>query len=432
MIQVWRLMPYDNAMIFIASLAIFLLLICSALLSGSETGMTGASTAKLSQRENDPRARRALDLQEHPERWISALLIGNNLVNILSSALATYVFILLFGDWGVIFATALMTALVVIFAEVLPKSFALRQPEAVALAAARPLDTLSRALGPLISLVQGGVQWTLNTLMPSNQTQESDEEELRGAIDLHGRDSDQDNVEESSMLASILDLDDMTLQDIWTHRSDMIAVDRTMDMASLVQRVLDASFTRLPVYDGTRDHIIGLIHAKNLLRAIQKSGGDLGALELDKIMSKPWFVLETTSLLDQLRAFRSRREHFAFIIDEYGSMQGIVTLEDILEQIVGDIDDEYDVPDSALIKNTDGSYDIDGDTGLRTLNRQLKTTFSDEKASTLAGYLLYETQEIPAEGQTYVFDHMSFKILERKGLQITKIRISPAAGSKAS
>ncbi len=410
-------------MIIAASLAIFVLLICSALLSGSETGMTGASTAKLSQRENDPRARRALALQEHPERWISALLIGNNLVNILSSALATYVFILLFGDWGVIFATALMTALVVVFAEVLPKSFALRQPEAVALAAAKPLDVLARALGPPVSLIQGTVQWLLNAVLPQRPAAESDEEELRGAINLHGRDLDADHVEESSMLASILDLDDMTLQDIWTHRSDMIAVDQAMDMATLVQTVLDASFTRLPVYDGTPDHIVGLIHAKNLLRAIQKAGGDLAILELDKIMSKPWFVLETTTLLDQLRAFRSRREHFAFIIDEYGSMQGIVTLEDILEYIVGDIDDEYDVPDSALIKNADGSYDIDGDTSLRTLNRQLKTNFSDERASTLAGYLLYETHEIPTEGQTYVFDQMSFDILERRGLQITKIRV---------
>ena len=410
-------------MILFATLAILFLLICSALLSGSETGMTGASTAKLSQREGDRRARRALSLQEHPERWISALLIGNNLVNILASALATFVFLELFGDVGVVYATALMTALVVIFAEVLPKSFALRRPEAVALAAARPLDVLARALGPLVSLIQAAVQLILNAVLPRTTDEESDEEELRGAIDLHGRDSDEDNVEESSMLASILDLDDMTLEDVWTHRSDMVAVDRAMSMEELVQAVLDAAYTRLPVYDETPDHIVGLIHAKNLLRALQKAGGDVTGLELDKIMSKPWFVLETTSLLDQLRAFRSRREHFAFIIDEYGSMQGIVTLEDILEQIVGDIDDEYDVPDSALIKNADGSYDIDGETSLRTLNRQLRTSFSDDQASTLAGYLLYETQEIPTVGQTYAFDDMGFEILERDGQQITKVRV---------
>lgn len=387
--------------------------------------MTGASTAKLSQRENDPRAKRALKLQDQPERWISALLIGNNLVNILASALATSLFIAWLGDWGVVVATALMTALVVVFAEVLPKSFALRRPEAVALSASRAIDILSTALGPLVSLIQATVQLILRWVLRSPIIEDSDEEELRGAIDLHGRASDEDHAEESSMLASILDLDDMSIEDILTHRSDVVALDKDQPLQDLVDQVLAANFTRLPVYEDSPDHIIGLIHAKNLLRALQKARGNVIALDLDKVMSKPWFVLETTTLLDQLRAFRTRREHFAFVIDEYGSMQGIVTLEDILEQIVGDIDDEYDVPDSALIKNPDGSYDIDGDTSLRTLNRQLRTNLSDEQASTLAGYLLYETQDIPTVGQTYVFEDMGFEILERDGLQLTKIRLRP-------
>ncbi len=405
---------------------ILALLVCSALLSGSETGMTGASTAKLSQREQDPRARRALALQNEPERWISALLIGNNLVNILASSLATALLIQLSPTWGVVIASTAMTALVVVFAEVLPKSFALRRPETVALAAAGPLHILSTVLSPLVHLIQATVQMILRLFVRTNAAdEESDEEELRGAIDLYGRTPDEDNAIESTMLASILDLDDMSLEDIITHRSDLVAVDRAAPMAELVDQVLAASFTRLPVYEGSPDHIVGLIHAKNLLRAIQKAEGDLSKLDLDKIMSKPWFVLETTTLLDQLRAFRSRREHFAFVIDEYGTVQGIITLEDILEEIVGDIDDEYDVPDTALIKNADGSYDIDGDTSLRALNRQLKTSLSDDQASTLAGYLLYETQDIPEVGQRYVFEDMGFEILERDGLQLTKIRLRP-------
>ena len=406
-------------------IAIFCLLILSALLSGSETGMTGASTAKLSQREEDVRARRALDLQKQPERWISALLIGNNLVNILASALATSLFINLLGDWGVVLATAVMTALIVVFAEVLPKSFALRQPERVALAAAVPLNRLAHLLAPLVHIVQMTVQGLLRLVLPVQGQEGPDEEELRGAIDLHGRALGADHAEESSMLASILDLDDMTLETILTHRSDMVAIDGDLPIAEFVEQALAASFTRLPVYRDTPDYIVGLLHAKNLLRAIQKAGGDLTALDVDKILTKPWFVLETTSLLDQLRAFRTRREHFAFVIDEYGSVQGLVTLEDILEQIVGDIDDEYDVPDSALIKNTDGTYDIDGNTSLRALNRQLKTSFPDDQASTLAGYLLYETQEIPGVGQVYEFEGMGFEILERDGLQITKVRVRP-------
>ena len=307
----------------------------------------------------------------------------------------------------------------------LPKSFALRRPEFVALAAARPLDVLARVLGPLVNLIQMTVQMILRLVLRTPMETESDEEELRGAIDLHGRAEDGDHAEESTMLASILDLDDMTVEDILTHRSDMVAVDRDLPIPELVDSVLAASFTRLPVYEGTPDHIIGLIHAKNLLRALQKAGGDLQKLDLDKVLTKPWFVLESTTLLDQLRAFRTRRELFAFVIDEYGSVQGLVTLEDILEEIVGDIDDEYDVPDSALIKNADGSYDIDGETSVRTLNRQLKTNLSDDQASTLAGYLLYETQDIPAVGQTFVFGDMGFEILERDGLQITRVRLRP-------
>ena len=387
--------------------------------------MTGASTAKLSQREQDPRARRALALQNDPERWISALLIGNNLINILASSLATALLISLSERWGVVIASTVMTTLVVVFAEVLPKSFALSRPETVALVAAGPLHRLAILLAPLVRLVQATVQTILRLVVRTESSTESDEEELRGAIDLYGRTPDADNAIESTMLASILDLDDMALEDIITHRSDLVAVDRAAPMNHLVDQVLAASFTRLPVYEGSPDHIVGLIHAKNLLRAIQKAGGDLGQLDLNKIMSKPWFVLETTTLLDQLRAFRFRREHFAFVIDEYGTIQGIITLEDILEEIVGDIDDEYDVPDTALIKNADESYDIDGDTSLRTLNRQLKTNLCDDQASTLAGYLLYETQDIPEVGQTYVFENIGFEILERKGLQLTKIRLRP-------
>ena len=403
--------------------AIFLLLISSGLLSGSETGMTGASQAKLSQRETDPRVERVLKLQRDPDRWISALLIGNNLVNILASALATALFLELLGSWGVVAASAVMTTLVVIFSEVLPKSFALRRPETVALYAARPLDILARLLSPFVAVVQGIVRQILVFFLPKTDTAESDEEELRGAINLHGRAPDADHAVESSMLSSILDLDDMTVEDILTHRSDLVSLDRAEPLADLIPQVLDARFTRLPVYQGSPDHIIGLLHAKNLLRAIQKAGGDIGQINLDKILTKPWFVLETTSLLDQLRAFRARREHFAFVIDEYGSFQGIVTLEDILEEIVGDIDDEHDVPDRALTKNADGSYDIDGDTSLRDLDRQLGWSLDDDKASTLAGYLLYESQEIPKVGQTYVFDDRRFQILERVDLQVTKVRV---------
>ena len=412
-------------MIVFSLLIIFFLLICSALLSGSETGMTASSTAKLSQREDDPRARRALSLQKQPERWISALLIGNNLVNILASSLATALFLGWIGGSGVVVASTLMTILIVVFAEALPKSFALKRPETVALAVAKPLDLLSRILGPLVILVQMTVQLVMRLFLRGHETVTSDEEELRGAIDLHGRAPDKDHAEESSMLASILDLDDMAIEDILTHRSDMVGIDCNLPMETLVDQILAANFTRLPVYDRSPEHIVGLIHTKNLLRAWQKAGGKVENLELDKIMSKPWFVLESTTLLEQLRAFRTRREHFAFVIDEYGSIQGIITLEDILEEIVGDIDDEYDVPDTALIKNADGSYDVDGDTSLRALNRQLKTNLPDDQASTLAGYLLYETQDIPAVGQTYVFEDMGFEILERDGLQLTKIRLTP-------
>ncbi len=189
--------------------------------------------------------------------------------------------------------------------------------------------------------------------------------------------------------------------------------------------MLASSHTRLPIYEGEADNIIGVLHSKDLLRAVQASNSDIASLDIRQIASKPWFIPDTTSLFDQLHEFRERREHFSLVIDEYGALQGVVTLEDILEEIVGEIDDEHDAPVAGVRREADGSYLVQGSVTIRDLNREFEWKLPTEDYSTVAGLVLHEARRIPEVGQTYAFYGLSFEILRRQRNQITLLRIRP-------
>mgnify|MGYP002624016041 FL=1 len=416
--------------IFITLGAILSLLVFSAFFSGSETALTAASRPRLHNlaQTGNHRANTVNDLWHEKEHLIGALLLGNNLVNILASALATSVMIAWFGEAGVVYATLAMTALVLIFAEVLPKTYALQNADRTALAVAPIMRVVVTLLKPASLVIQMVVRAALSIFgieVRHALTAEASEEQLRGAIDLHQGEGEEER-HEREMLRSILDLGDVWVEEIMVHRKDVVAIDIDLPPARIVEEVLASPFTRLPLWREDPDNIVAVLHVKALLRAVQAAGNDLEKLDVMAIASPPWFIPETTDLLSQLQAFRSRHEHFAIVVDEYGEMLGIVTLEDILEEIVGDISDEHDEDIEGVQQQRDGSFIVDGKVTLRDLNRRFEWRLPDEEASTIAGLILHETRCIPDAGQVFTFHGFRFEILGRRRNQITSIRISPS------
>ena len=420
-------MEWDVA---VSILAILLLLVLSAFFSGSETSLTAASRPRMHTLDQQGNLRASLvnRLLDEKERLIGSILLGNNLVNILASALATGLFISWAGDAGVAYATLVMTLLVLIFAEVLPKTYAINNADRVALAVAPILRFFVALLSPVTLTIQAIVQTTLRIFGVSYDTSFSPvvhEEELRGAIDMHAEAGEEER-HEREMLRSILDLAEINVEEILTHRSNVVTIDVNQPPDKIVQEVLASPYTRLPLWRDDPDNIVGVLHVKALLRAVQAKQGKLDDLDVMAIANAPWFIPETTDLLSQLQAFRNRHEHFAIVVDEYGEVLGIVTLEDILEEIVGEIEDEHDIDVEGVKVMKDQSIVVDGDVTIRDLNRKFDWRLPDEEASTLAGLVLYEARRIPEVGQVFVFHGFQFEILGRQRNQITSIKITPA------
>ena len=411
--------------------AIVLLLLLSAFFSGSETALTSVSRARLHhlERRGNRRARLVNRLIADRERLIGAILLGNNTVNIFASALATSVLIGLFGEAGVAYATIGMTLLVLIFAEVLPKTYALRNADRIALAVAPVMRLMVIVLSPVTLAVQAVVRLTLRLLgvkAAAGDHALSAEQELRGAIDLHAREGAMVK-QERDMLGSILDLEDVEVSEIMVHRKGMTVINADELPSRIIERVIASPYTRIPLWRDDPDNIIGVLHSKDLLRLVHGHKGDIDELNLVTSALAPWFIPDSTTLLLQLQAFRRRRAHFALVVDEYGALMGMVTLEDILEEIVGDIADEHDVAFSGVRNNADGSYTARGTVTVRDLNREFEWTLPDEEASTIAGLVIHEAQRIPEVGQSFVFHGFKFEVLTRQSNQITSLRLTPPA-----
>ena len=409
---------------------ILLLIIASAFFSSSETALTAASDARMRQLANkgNKRAKLVEKLRSNREGLIGAILIGNNAVNVVASALATSLAISLFDDAGLFWATITMTVVLVIFAEVMPKTYAFTYSDRYALAIAPAVRVVVLVLSPLSI----ALQFLATLLIRTKNDEDLDRgEELRGMIQLHGADGDADDRETQAMLSSVLDLNEISVEQIMTHRAGVNMVNADDDLDMILRKVLESPHTRHPVFSGNPDNIIGVLHVKDLLRAIgnvdgaekDSSGTNRDLVTVQNIATEPYFVPETTLLFDQLQSFRTRREHFAVVVDEYGDLQGIVTLEDILEEIVGDIDDEHDVDLVGLNAQADGSWIVDGAVTIRDLNRALGWSLPDEDAATIAGLVLFESRTIPSPGQEFRFHNIRFRILKRSGNRLTSLRL---------
>ena len=410
--------------------AVVILLAFSGFFSGSETALTAASRARMHalEKDGDKRAARVNRLLANQENLIGSILLGNNLVNILASSLATAVFIQWFGDAGVPAATALMTVLVLVFAEVLPKTYAISNSDTMAMAVSRPILFLVKSFAWIVNIIQFIVKITLRLFgVRADEGMVSAEEEIRGAIDLHHSEG---GVAEHDrhMLVGALDLKDLTVGDLMIHRKNISMIDADLPAREIVMRALSSPHTRLPLYRGRPDEVIGILHAKDLLRAIAPLRGELNQLDIDGLIRKPWFVPETLTVQEQLNDFLKKRNHFALVVDEYGALEGLITLEDILEEIVGDIRDEHDIPVQGVRPQPDGSVNVDGVVTIRDLNRAMNWNLPDEEAVTVAGLVIHEAQTIPEPGQRFSFHGYQFDVLRKSRNQITALRVKQDAG----
>jgi len=417
--------------------AILLLLLLSAFFNGSETALTAASRARMHalEQEGNSRARLVNRLLRQPESMIGAVLLGNTLVDVLAAALASGLGVIVFGPAGVAYATAVMTLLIVVFAAVLPKTYALAFADRVALFVAPIMRAVIAVLNPFTAAIRIIVRFILK-LTPSRRDDAANilaaHEEIRGTIELKTMGGAVPKGD-AAMLGGVLDLRSLQVLDIMVHRTKMQTIDIDDPPQKLVEEVLKSQYTRIPMWKDEPDNIVGVLHVKDLLVALARAGWDVANLDVKSLVAQPWFVPDTTSVADQLNEFLKRKAQLALVVDEYGEVQGLITLEDILEEIVGQIADEHDVQDAAIRVQADGSVNVDGTVAIRDLNRQMDWELPDEEATTIAGLVIHEAQTIPEPGQAFTFYGYRFEILRKSRNKITALRVRPigAAGRRS-
>ena len=423
---------FDSAL-WISAASIIGLLVLSAFFSGSETALTAASRGKLrAQADRGSKgAERALRLTEDSERLIGSVLLGNNVVNILAASLATALFTRMFGESGVALATLVMTLLVLIFAEVLPKTYAITNAEKTAARVSPVITVVIFLFSPIVGAVRIFVRGVLRLFGVQTDPDSkilSAREEIAGAITL-GHSEGAVEKEHRDRLLGALDLHERMVEEIMLHRSkiEMINADATPE--EILSQALQSPHTRLPVYRGETENIIGVIHAKDLLRAMDgltrgENAKGIENFRITDVAMKPYFVPDTTTLDEQMRQFLRRKTHFALVVDEYGALRGLITLEDILEEIVGEITDEFDVDEAPQLKpGPDGHFLIDGAMTIRDFNRATDWSLPDEEDNTVAGLVIHEAQTIPVIGQAFSFHGFRFEVVARENNRLTQIKI---------
>ena len=392
---------------------IFFLLIISGLLSGSETSITSVSKSKIHKLSNrgDVRAKKVLKLIEKKNDLVSSILIGNNIINILASVLATALLIKYYGDKGILYSTVVMSALIVIFSEVFPKNYALLRPDRFVLTMSGPLTIFSKLLLPFILFLRfiNFIIFKLMRVDTANKvTSKTAREDIRNIINMH-EDEGRLLKDESDMLNAILDLKEITVEKIMTHRKNIYSIN-IEETDTFFTKIAKSSFSRIPVWKDNPNNILGLVHAKNVLSNLDENG----ALDINKIkenLIKPWFIPETTKAKDQLNEFIKRKEKLAFIVDEYGELMGLISMEDIIEEIVGNIFDEKDFSTIGIRRLENNIFRIRGDVNIRDINRELDIAIPEGSSSTIAGYIIDQTESFPDVGQIFAYDGIIYEII---------------------
>ena len=428
-------MTVDPDIVAISGAIIFLLM-TGAFFSAAETALTATSRARMHKLESDGdrRAARVNALLRDREQLIGAVLVGNNIANTLATALASAMFLKIFGGTGaaIAVATAVMSVLVIIFSEVAPKTAAIARPDSIAMLVAPIMRWVVITLTPVTAVLRQMIRAGLSLigLNVADKSVFSATDELRGAVELHHEEGELDRGVRD-IFRGALDLDEIRVDEIMVHRKSIEMLDIDYPPATLIAKALKSGHTRMPLYRETTENIVGVLHAKDLLRAFWDAEGDASRIKISELARTPYFAPETTTLAEQLDNFKRRQEHFALVVDEYGSIMGLVTLEDIIEEIVGEIEDEHDSPVQGVRPQGDGSINVDGDVTIRDLNRAMDWTLPDIDAVTIAGLVIHEAQAIPDVGQTFSFHGFRFRILRRRRNQVTAVKVTPMENGAA-
>jgi len=416
--------------------AIVLLIALSAFFNGSETALTAASRARMHalEQEGHAGAKTVNKLLSTPEKMIGAVLLGNTLVDVLAAALASGLAVMLVGDVGVVYATVIMTLLIVIFAAVLPKTYALVSPDKVALFVAPIMRVVVIVLSPVTKLIEFIVRWILK-MTPSTRDDAANilaaHEEIRGTIDLQAKEGTVAR-HDAEMLGGVLDLRDLQVADIMIHRTKMETLNADDSPQAIVDEILRSQYTRVPIWRDEPENIVGVLHTKDILLALGRAAWDISKLDIMSFATAPWFVPDTTAVKHQLNAFLKKKAQMALVVDEYGEVQGLITLEDILEEIVGQIADEHDTHETHIRVQADGTVNVDGTVAIRDLNRHMGWDLPDDEATTMAGLVIHEAQTIPEPGQVFTFYGFRFEILRKTRNKIAAIRVKPVSEPAAA
>lgn len=406
-------------------LFIIFLIVISGTMSGSETALTAVSKPRIvsKAKQGSKRAVYVKDLINNKENIITSLLLSNNLVNIFASSLATVFLYDIFGVTGVLYATILMTTLIVIFAEVLPKIYSINRPNRTALFIAPVIYYLNKLLSPLVYIINLVSKIFLKNIIikSENTLDEESEEELKGMIDLY-QTSNPDSIHEKEMLQSILNLNDTTVEEVFTHRKNIYSINIDSNNQTLIKKINTSNFTRIPFWKNNPENIIGVLDTRSLdinmtIKISIKN-------EILKLLKKPWFIPETTNLLDQLVSFKKKKEHLSLVVDEYGELLGIITLEDIIEEIVGEIVDELDKPSEDIIINNQGKIITNGSKNIKELFKEFSIDIPNTDAVTIGGHVMNLAKKIPLYGETIKDDFFTYKVLSHSRKQILRLEIS--------
>jgi Mg2+/Co2+ transporter CorB len=424
-----------NMTIFLSLGGVALLMTLGAFFAGSETALTAVSRGKMHQMEKDGSvaAGHVNRLMENREKLIGALLLGNTFVNILVSSLTTALFEDKLGRHAVAIVTLAMTVLILIFAEVLPKTLAIARTDRFALTVAVPVRAVAAVLGPIVGTVQFLV-WRLLRLFgvrrEDAQTDAMAHDEIRGTVYLRHQEGTVER-ESRDMISGVLDLSELSVGDVMIHRKNMVTISADRSMIDIIRALARTPHARVPVWKDEPENIVGVLHTKAIVRSVLDNRGSLAGIDIKSLIRPPWFVPETMSLEELLDAFRERRSHFALVVDEYGVILGLVTREDVLDEIFGRIPDETAARfQSGIHPQADGSYVIDGATTIRDINRELDWNLPDEEATTIAGLVIHEARTIPETGQRFSFYGFEFEILRRQRNQVSALRVTPPEKSE--